>query len=84
MLVRTGAYDHCNFTVLDGAPEESVERFRGLLLSMSYADAAVRRLLDLEGLKSWLPGRTSGYAMLERATKRFGTLEPWLGTLAAN
>jgi ABC-type phosphate/phosphonate transport system substrate-binding protein len=83
VLSRTGAYDHCNFTVLDGAPEQGIQRFRELILSMSYADPAVRRLFDLEGLKSWLPGRTSGYELLERATKRFGTLEPWLGSLAA-
>ena len=58
ILARTPAYDHCNFTVLDGAPEQLVEQFCGLLLRMSYADAEVRRLLDLEGLKQWLPGRT--------------------------
>ena len=38
-----------------------VKRFRELLLGMSYADAEVRPLLDLEGLKQWLPGRTEGY-----------------------
>jgi hypothetical protein len=25
--------------------------------------------MDMEGLKQWLPGRTSGYADLERATR---------------
>ena len=68
---HTGAYDHCNLTALDGAPAE-VEVFRGLLLAMSYADPEVRPLLDLEGLKQWLPGRASGYALLERAVERFG------------
>ena len=34
---------------------------------MSYADPDVRPLLDLEGLKQWLPGRTRAYAQLERA-----------------
>jgi phosphonate transport system substrate-binding protein len=63
---QTPKYDHCNFTVLDGAPS-SIGKFRELLLAMSYEDAAVRPLLDMEGLKQWLPGRTSGYALLERA-----------------
>jgi hypothetical protein len=40
---RTEAYDHCNFTVLDGGEAEKVARFRELLLAMSYADATVRR-----------------------------------------
>jgi hypothetical protein len=49
-----------------------VNRFRDLLLSMDYGDALVRPLLDLEGLKAWKPGRTSGYDALERAVDRSG------------
>lgn len=70
-VLQTAPYDHCNFTVLDGAPN-TVARFRELLLAMSYDDPQVRPLLDLEGLKAWLPGRTAGYALLERAVARFG------------
>jgi phosphonate transport system substrate-binding protein len=73
----TDRYDHCNMTVLDDAPPATA-RFRELLLGMSYDDPAARPLLDLEGLKQWQPGRTSGYALLERACDRFGTLEGWL------
>ena len=63
---QTPPYDHCNFTILDGGPP-SIGQFRELLLGMSYDDAVVRPLLDMEGLKKWLPGRTTGYALLERA-----------------
>ncbi|MBS2028136.1 MAG: phosphate/phosphite/phosphonate ABC transporter substrate-binding protein [Deltaproteobacteria bacterium] len=77
VLHQTGLYDHCNMTVLDGGPPET-QRFRELLLGMSYDDPQVRPLLDLEGLKAWLPGRTKGYALLERAVERFHTLDPWL------
>jgi phosphonate transport system substrate-binding protein len=73
----TPQYDHCNMTILDRAPA-SIPRFRELLLSMSYDDPEVRPLLDMEGLKVWQPGRTSGYALLERACDRFGTLDAWL------
>jgi ABC-type phosphate/phosphonate transport system substrate-binding protein len=76
VLHQTGLYDHCNFTVFDDAPE-SIARFVELLLGMSYADPNVRGLLDLEGLKKWCVGRTSGYERLARATTRFGTLEDW-------
>lgn len=38
-----------------------------LWIEMSYNYPAVRSLLDMEGLTRWLPGRTSGYALLERA-----------------
>lgn len=71
VVLQTGLYDHCNVTVLDGAPP-AVARFRELLLAMSYDDPEVRPLLDMEGLKAWRPGRTTGYALLERAVDRFG------------
>lgn len=67
IVVRTGAYDHCNFTSSPGAVEEQVARFVALLLGMAWDDPEVRPLLELEGLKAWCVGRTSGYALLERA-----------------
>jgi ABC-type phosphate/phosphonate transport system substrate-binding protein len=83
VLAQTGVYDHCNFTVLDGAPAPLVDRFRALLLGMSYGDPDVRPLLDLEGLKAWRPGRTSGYAQLARACERSGHLAPFLERMGA-
>ena len=76
-------YDHCNFTVLDRANAAPVERFRELLLAMSYEDPEVRRLLDLEGLKRWLPGRTEGYELLSNAVDRFAFLEAFVAAAAA-
>lgn len=83
VLARTAPYDHCNFTVLDDAPTRAVERFTQLLFEMSYGDAAVRPLLDLEGLKAWRPGRVSGYELLNRAVDRFGSLTPFLAAMRA-
>jgi hypothetical protein len=84
VLSRTPAYDHCNFTVLDGdaGAEARVSRFVELLLAMSYADPAIRPLLDMEGLKQWRAGRTSGYAQLERAVDHFSTLDAFLARAA--
>lgn len=81
VVAQTGKYDHCNFTILDDAPKARIDRFRELLLSMSYDDPEVRPLLDLEGLKAWRPGRTSGYALLERAVDRFEYLDAWLARM---
>lgn len=83
VLTQTRPYDHCNFTVLDGAPDALVARFTELLLGMRYDDPAVRPLLDLEGLKAWRPGRTSGYALLADACDRFGWLQPFLARMGA-
>ncbi|MBL0919089.1 MAG: PhnD/SsuA/transferrin family substrate-binding protein [Hydrogenophaga sp.] len=67
IVARTGAYDHCNFTTSPGAPAALIERFVELLMAMRWDDPQVRPLLELEGLREWRPGRTSGYALLERA-----------------
>lgn len=74
VIHQTPPYDHCNFTVLGEVPA----RFAELLVAMSYEDPVVRPLLDMEGLKAWLPGRTTGYAQLERAVDRFKSIEAWL------
>ena len=72
VLAQTPPYDHCNFTATALVPPAVVERFRDLLLAMSYDDPEVRPLLDLEGLKAWRPGRTAGYAALEAAVTELG------------
>lgn len=83
VLAQTGAYDHCNFTVLDGAPPTQIARFTELLLGMSYDDPKLRPLLDMEGLKQWKPGRTSGYQLLADALEAFGTVDEFVATLGA-
>jgi ABC-type phosphate/phosphonate transport system substrate-binding protein len=67
IIGQTRPYDHCNMTVTSSGPTDALARFDDLLRAMDYGDAAVRSLLDLEGLRRWVPGRTSGYAQLERA-----------------
>ncbi|MGQ0656519.1 MAG: phosphate/phosphite/phosphonate ABC transporter substrate-binding protein [Chromatiales bacterium] len=71
VLAQTGPYDHCNFTVGPAAPGQAVERFRDLLLAMSYVDPELRPLLELEGVKAWRDGRTSGYGQLDAAVEEF-------------
>lgn len=82
ILVQTAEYDHCNFTVLDDAPEAIITRFSELLMSMSYDDPQVRPLLDLEGLKQWKPGRTEKYALLARAVSRFKTIDAFVAEVS--
>jgi phosphonate transport system substrate-binding protein len=72
VLARTEAYDHCNFTTSPGAPTEAIARFVELLRAMRWDDPQVRPLLELEGLREWRAGRTSGYAWLERAVEEQG------------
>ena len=82
VLAQTARYDHCNFTVLNGAPDALVTRFVDLLLSMRYDDPIARPLLDLEGLKQWRTGRTSGYAQLDAGCRRFGWIDSFVSKVA--
>lgn len=83
IIGQTTPFDHCNLTVVDTAPAAEVEQLRDLLLSMSYADETVRPLLDLEGLTRWLPGRTSGYDVLNTAVDLLGFYDA-AGTVTAS
>jgi ABC-type phosphate/phosphonate transport system substrate-binding protein len=83
IVAQTGQYDHCTFTVLDGAPAHLIRRFRELLLSMSYEDPELRPLLQLEGLKQWKPGRVEKFGLLARAIDRFGTIDAFVASTAA-
>jgi ABC-type phosphate/phosphonate transport system substrate-binding protein len=77
VLAETDPYDHCVFTVIDDAVDASLQsRFDELLLSMSFDDPEVRVLLELEGLREWKPGRTTGFAQLERAVDLLGLYDP--------
>jgi len=71
VLAQTPQYDHCTMTAGPSAgPDVSV--LGDLLRGMDYADAELRPLLDLEGLKEWRPPRLTGYEQLERAVDEAG------------
>jgi ABC-type phosphate/phosphonate transport system substrate-binding protein len=76
VLARTGPYDHCLFTALRGVKDAEVARFAELLLAMRWDDAEVRPLLELEGLREWRPGRTSGFAQLNAAVDELPLAAP--------
>lgn len=69
-LWTTPPFDHC---VFDGRPDldrAAVEAFQRALLAMQWENPRHRRLLELEGLKQWLPPREEGYARLRSALER--------------
>jgi hypothetical protein len=49
--------------------EEWGARWSKALLAMSYNDPKWRRLMDLEGLTAWVPGRKAGYEELAAALR---------------
>lgn len=66
---KTDRFDHCVFTVRQTL-DSSVERvWLDALFAMRYDNPAHREMMDLEGLKAWLPGRTTGFGLLTAAVE---------------
>ncbi|MBX5484623.1 MAG: phosphate/phosphite/phosphonate ABC transporter substrate-binding protein [Myxococcaceae bacterium] len=71
-LWATPPFDHCMFDALPTIDEGKVARFQKALFAMNWENPAHRRLLELEGLKQWMPPREAGYASLRAALDRQG------------
>jgi len=71
VLASTLPYDHCNFTATNELPEDRSRPFVETLLGMSFDDPQVRGLMEMEGLKKWLPARTLGHKQIWKAVARF-------------
>jgi phosphonate transport system substrate-binding protein len=71
---RSPTYYYCNFTALPSFDKDWASRWSQTLLAMSYDDPAHRVVMDLEGVKQWLPGDKSGYADLADAMREQGSL----------
>lgn len=69
ILAKTDLFDHCVFTVRDSFSKSQEEMWLKVLYSMSYENPAHREMMDMEGLKAWQPGRTSGFSALTEAVK---------------
>jgi ABC-type phosphate/phosphonate transport system substrate-binding protein len=75
-------YCHCNFTVLADFPEDLGRRWTESLVAMRYDDPRWRGLMDMEGLKRWIPadaGVLEGYRALFEAVQEQGLARRWDG-----
>jgi phosphonate transport system substrate-binding protein len=66
------AYCHCNFTALADFPADLGRRWTDSLVAMSHDDPRWQPLMDLEGLKRWLPAEPAilrGYDIVLEAAR---------------
>jgi ABC-type phosphate/phosphonate transport system substrate-binding protein len=75
IIANTDRYDHCVFAVKKDFDPAVQKRWLDVLYSMSYENPRHREMMDMEGLKKWEPGRTSGFAALSEATEKLGFFE---------
>ncbi len=72
VLWTTPPFDHCMFDALPSVPPPTIEAFQKVLFSMRWDDPRHRLVLELEGLKQWMPPREEGYASLQAALDQQG------------
>jgi ABC-type phosphate/phosphonate transport system substrate-binding protein len=67
VLWTTPGFDHCMFDARAGLEPPRMDGFRRALFAMRWDNPAHRRILELEGLKEWVPPREQGYESLRAA-----------------
>ncbi|MBA2739128.1 MAG: PhnD/SsuA/transferrin family substrate-binding protein [Nocardioidaceae bacterium] len=63
------AYSHCNFTALPDVPAERTQPWLDLLFAMDWDNPEHRPILEMEGLRRWVPPQLDGYASLFEAVR---------------
>jgi ABC-type phosphate/phosphonate transport system substrate-binding protein len=72
ILSTTPPFDHCCFTVRADFPDDRERQFLQVLFAMQYENPQHREMMDMEGLKAWVSGRTTGYSLLQEAVEAWG------------
>jgi len=76
LVGETDRFDHCVFTVREDLDRAVEQAWLEALFAMRYDNPAHREMMDLEGLKAWLPGRTTGFGPLTAAVSSERFFEP--------
>jgi ABC-type phosphate/phosphonate transport system substrate-binding protein len=67
-------YSHCCFTAQSDLDPALSQRIREAFLSVDYRDPVGKAVLDAEGCKTFVPGITQGWEMLEKAAEEEGLI----------
>jgi ABC-type phosphate/phosphonate transport system substrate-binding protein len=67
-------YSHCCFTAQSDLDPALSERVREAFLAVDYNDPVGKAVLDAEGCKTFVPGITQGWEMLEKAAEEEGLI----------
>jgi ABC-type phosphate/phosphonate transport system substrate-binding protein len=70
-------YCHCNFTALEETPTAITDPWVEHLLAMDWHRPEHRRILEMEGLRQWVPPDLDGYASLFQAVREQGISPRW-------
>lgn len=72
VLAKTDKFDHCIFSVHPDVDDAELAEFTKIILAMDYNDPKEKEIMELEGLKQWVPGRTTGFRQITEANAYLG------------
>jgi ABC-type phosphate/phosphonate transport system substrate-binding protein len=67
---QSPTYCHCNFTALPELAPDRAQPWVDRLLAMDWDDPAHRPILEMEGLRQWVPPQLEGYTSLFEAIQQ--------------
>jgi len=70
-------YSHCNFTALPSLSDQRAAAWLDHLFAMDWDNAEHRPILEMEGLRQWVPPQLDGYASLFEAVRQQGISDRW-------
>lgn len=70
-------FSHCNFTALPRLTDERVQPWVEQLMAMDWDNPRHRPILEMEGLRKWVPPQLDGYASLFDAVAEQGISIRW-------
>ena len=70
-------YSHCNFTALPRVPGERTDPWLEQLFAMDWDNPEHQPILEMEGLRAWIPPHLDGYASLFDAVAQQGVSDRW-------
>ena len=74
---RSPQYSHCVFTAMPVLAESRAQAWLNNLYAMDWDNPAHRTILELEGLRKWVPPEPHGYQSLFQAVAAQGISERW-------
>ena len=69
ILSKTDHFDHCIFSGHPNLEKAKFEKFIEVLHKMDYSNPDHKEMMDMEGLKQWVYGRTTGFKQIGEANE---------------
>ena len=70
-------YSHCTFTAMPSLSEDRADAWLANLMAMDWERPEHRAVLELEGLRRWVPPKLEGYRSLFDAVAEQGISQRW-------